>query len=189
MMQELSDKKVAIVIAPEKFRDEEFVQPHAALNLAKADITVVSREVGKCYGTRGSVVHARMALNEAAEKDWDAVIFVGGAGSATYTDDPVAQGLALRTNERGKLVGAICKAPTILAHAGLLRGVEATSFIDDQDDLRQHGVKVLGMPVVETEVNGAPVITANGPQAAFAFGQAVVNNLRGPLDPFGFPLA
>lgn len=187
-MQELSDKKVAIVIAPDKFRDEEYAQPHASLNLAKADITVVSRAVGKCYGTRGSVVHARMTLDEAANQDWDAVVFVGGAGSATYTDDPVAHALALRTNERGKLVAAICKAPTILAHAGLIRGAQATSFPDDQDDLRAHSVKVQSAPVVETQVNGAPVITANGPQAAFAFGQAIVNTLRGPLDPFGFAL-
>ena len=184
-MRELSDKKVAIVIAPEQFRDEEYAQPHAALNLAKADVTTVSRAVGKCYGTRGSVVHARMTLDDAVKQDWDAVVFVGGAGSATYTDDPIAHELALRTNERGKLVAAICKAPTILAHAGLIRGVEATSFVDDQDDLREHGVKVTSYPVVEAEVNGAPVITANGPQSAFAFGQAIVNSLRGPYDPFG----
>lgn len=185
-MQDLKDKKVAIVIAPEKFRDEEFAQPHASLNLAKADVTVVSREVGKCQGTRGSVVHARMALADAANQDWDAVVFVGGTGSATYTDDPLAHALALRTNERGKLVAAICKAPTILAHAGLLRGIDATSFPSDQDDLRAHGAKVSGQPVVEAEVNGAPVLTANGPQSAFAFGQAVVNALRGPADPFAF---
>ncbi len=187
-MQELSDKKVAIVIAPDHFRDEEYAQPHASLNLAKADITVVSLQEGKCYGTLGSVVHARMSLADAANRDWDAVVFVGGSGAGVYMDDPIAHALALRTNERGKLVAAICKAPTILAHAGLLRGAEATSFPDFHDDLRAHGVKVSQAPVVETEVNGAPVITANGPQSAFAFGQALVNSLRGPLDPFNFTL-
>lgn len=186
-MRPLDDKKVAIIIAPENFRDEEYAQPHASLNLAKADLTVVSRNVGPCQGSRGSVVHARMTLDDAAKQDWDAVVFVGGAGSATYTDDPIAHALALKTNERGGLVAAICKAPTILAHAGLIRGVEATSFIDDQDDLRAHGVKVSNSPVVQAEVNGAPVITANGPQAAFAFGQALVNALRAPLDPFATP--
>jgi protease I len=185
-MLELSDKKVAIVIAQEKFRDEEFAQPHASLNLAKADVTVVSREVGKCYGTLGSVVHSRMSLADAAKLDWDAVVFVGGAGAGDYMDDPLAHSLALRTNERGCLVAAICKAPTILAHAGLLRGAEATCFPDYCDDLREHGVKVQNAPVVETKVNDAPVITANGPQSAFAFGQAVVNSLRAPLDPLAF---
>ena len=185
-MMQLSDKKVAIVIAPDQFRDEEYAQPHASLNLAKADITVVSREVGKCYGTRGSIVHAKMALDDAAKLDWDAVVFVGGAGAGTYMDDPIAHSLALRTNERGGLVAAICKAPTILAHAGLIRGVEATCFPDFEDDLRAHGVKVQPSPVVTTEVNGAPVITANGPESAFAFGQAIVNKMRGPYDPFAF---
>lgn len=187
-MKDLQGKKVAIVIAPDQFRDEEYAQPHASLSLAGADIVVVSRQVGKCYGSRGGIAHAKMSLADAAESDWDAVVFVGGQGSATYTDDPLAHSLALRTNERGGLVAAICKAPTILAHSGLLRDAEATSFPDDQDDLRAHGVKVRTSPVVQTEVNGATVITANGPEAAFAFGQEVVNALRGPVDIFGFPL-
>jgi protease I len=188
MMKDLSDKKVALVIAQNQFRDEEYAQPHAALNLAKADITVVSRNAGICHGTLGSIVHARMPLSEAVNNEWDAVVFVGGSGAGDYMDDPLAHALALHTNERGNLVAAICKAPTILAHAGLLRDAEATSFPDFHDDLRQHGVKVRDAAVVETEVNGAPVITANGPQSAFPFGQALVNALRGPVDTFGFPL-
>ena len=187
-MKDLSDKKVAIVIAPDQFRDEEYAQPHASLNLAKADVTVVSTEVGKCYGTRGSIVHARMSLVDAANQDWDAVVFVGGSGAGVYAEDPLAHSLALRTHERGCLVAAICKAPIILAHAGLLRGVEATSFPDYHDELRQYGAKVLTSPVVQTEVDGAPIITANGPESAFAFGQDIVNTLRGPYDPFGLGL-
>ena len=180
-MKDLSDKKVAIVIAPDQFRDEEYAQPHASLNLAKANVTVVSVAVGKCYGSRGSIAHARMSLADAAAQEWDAVVFVGGEGAGIFAEDPL-------THERKGLVAAICKAPIILAHAGLLRGVEATCFPSYQDELRQYGAKVSTSSVVQTEVDDAPVITANGPEAAFAFGQDIVNTLRGPLDPFGFGL-
>lgn len=185
-MRELSDMNVAILIAPKDFRDEEFIQPHAALHLAQANITVVSTEEGKCYGMNGSVVFARMALAEAVEKDWDAAVFIGGGGCSIYIDDPLAQQLAVKTAEAGKPVAAICMAPEILAHAGLLKGVEATVFESYEGDLAEHGAIVTGDVVTESKntINGAPIITGNGPTAAFAFGQAVVNSLRAPLDPW-----
>lgn len=46
--------------------------------------------------------------------------------------------------------------------------------------------KVTTAPMVKVEVNGAPVVTAKGPQSVFAFGQTFANALRGSLDPFGF---
>lgn len=185
-MRELSDMNVVVLIAPKDFRDEEFAQPHAALTLAKANVTVASVEEGKCYGKLGSIVHARMSLADAVEKDWDAVMFVGGNGCSVFVDDPLAQQLAMKTAEAGGVVSAICMAPMILSHAGLLKGVEATVFESYEDDLREHGAIVTGDVVTESKntINGAPIITGNGPAAAFAFGQALVNSLRAPLDPW-----
>lgn len=184
MLATLQGKKVVIVIAPEEFRDEEFAQPHAALNLAGADVTVASVEEGKCYGSRGSVVHATMSLAEASTKQWDAVVFVGGAGGQIYVNDLTAHILARQAVENGAVLAAICMAPAILAHAGILKGLEATAFVDRADELRRYGAIYKEYPVVEAknQVNGAPVITGNGPEAAFAFGQTVVNALRGPMD-------
>lgn len=89
------------------------------------------------------------------------------------------------------MLAAICMAPVILSHAGLLDGVDATVFPDEayEKDLVEHGANLKKQAVVQSEnnINGAPLITGNGPKAAFAFGLQLTNALRGPIDdPFGF---
>lgn len=186
MSTELAGKKVVIVVAPDQFRDEEFAQPHAALKLAGADITIASINPGKCYGSRGSIVHASMALAEASTKHWDAVVFAGGDGGEVYISDLTAHILIRQAVEDGAVLGAICMAPTILAHAGVLKGVDATVYPYYEEEVRRYGANLVDIAVCESAntVNGAPIITGNGPAASFAFGQAVVNAMRGPLDPF-----
>ncbi len=76
----------------------------------------------------------------------------------------------------GKIVAAICIAPSVLAHAGLLRGVRATAFSSQHDDLLAHGALWTGDPVT---VDGA-IITGNGPSAARDLGMAVADALGLP---------
>jgi protease I len=86
-----------------------------------------------------------------------------------FFDDPLAQRLARTQCESGRLLCAICIAPSTLAHAGLLEGVRATAFPSQEIDLRQQGAVWTGAPV---EVDGR-IVTANGPQAATAFGETL----------------
>jgi protease I len=75
-------------------------------------------------------------------------------------------------------VAAICIAPSILAHAGVLDGVRATAWTDRREDLEAHGAVWVDSAVVLGEsATGSPVVTACGPSAAFAFGQALVGVL------------
>ena len=181
----LQDKKVMILIAPEGFRDEEFSQTHAALKGAKADIMVVSTRTGVCHGTLGSVAHAHMLLDDAVNVKRDCLVLVGGAGAAIYIDDKRVEAIARQVAEDGKVLAAICLAPVILSHAGLLDGVAATVYPapNNEEDLLAHGADLRKSAVVEgkNNINGAPVITANGPEAAFAFGLTLTNTLRGPV--------
>lgn len=185
----LQDLNVMILIAPERFRDEEYSQTHAALTGAKANVTVVSSQKAPCTGMRGSIVHAQMALDDAVKQKWDCLAIIGGDGVGVYLDDPRVAKIARQVVDDGKVLAAICMAPVVLAHAGLLDGVDATVFPDPayQQDLRDHGANLQSDAVVEgkNNVNGAPLITANGPKAAFAFGLTLTGVLRGPVhDPW-----
>jgi len=167
---------VLMVIAPEMFRDEEYEHPREVLERRGATVTVASVEPGVCKGRFGLTVIADIALADAHAEEYDAVLFVGGAGASVYFDDPVAQGLATSMFAAGKVVTAICIAPTILANAGLLKGKRATSFPSQEDVLRKAGALYTGNPV-QTE---GKIVTGFGPEAAYGFGEAVADALGLP---------
>ena len=101
--------------------------------------------------------------------------FIGGSGAKEYFNNKYAQGIAKQAAEKKKVLGAICIAPTILANAGVLKGVSATSFPSEESQLRSAGAKYTGSDV---ERDGL-IITGSGPQAATQFGQAIVKALEG----------
>lgn len=166
-------KRVAMLIAQNEFRDEEYLEPYRILVDAGFDVTTVSRTAGECTGKLGAVVTADLALTESTQRSWDAVVFVGGGGAAGYFDDTDAHALAKVTHGDGGLIAAICIAPSILAHAGLLEGVTATAYHSRKDDLIAHGAVWSDDPVVAS----GRIITANGPAAAPGFGEAIVSAL------------
>jgi protease I len=165
--------KVLMVIAPTVFRDEEYALPREILIKAGADVVTASTEPGECIGKLGMTAEATLALDDADPDDYDAILFVGGAGASVFFDDPVAHALAKHAMEDMRVVGAICVAPSILARAGLLEGKRATAFRSQERDLVEHGAVWTGEPVTVS----SRVITANGPEAASEFGRAVAHAL------------
>ncbi|HEY5540477.1 MAG TPA: DJ-1/PfpI family protein [Coriobacteriia bacterium] len=164
---------VVMVIAPTVFRDEEYAEPKAVLEARGANVVTASVQPGECVGRFGLVANATVSVADAAQRPWDAVIFVGGGGAAVYFDDEAAHALARAQAASGEVLAAICIAPSTLAHAGLLGAVRATAFPDREDDLKAHGAIWTGEPVT---VDGR-IITGNGPEAATAFGEAVAEAL------------
>lgn len=172
-------KKVLMVIAPKDFRDEELSETKRVLESAGVKVTVASRTTAESRGMFGARARPDLALDRANAADYDAVVFIGGSGSKAYFDDPVAHSLASRAAGAGRLVGAICIAPSILARAGLLRGRRATVW-DDQGPagpfagaLRAGGATFTG----EDVVRDGKFVTANGPKAAERFGRILVESL------------
>lgn len=167
--------RVLMVIAQDVFRDEEYAQPKQILESRGAEVSTASVHAGNCRGKLGTSAHAGLGIAEARAEDYEAVVFVGGGGAQCFFDDPVAHRLARDAFEAGKVVGAICIAPSVLARAGLLEGVRATAFPSQEADLRAHGAIWTGIPV---ETDGR-IVTASGPEAAAAFGEALALTLEG----------
>jgi protease I len=165
-----------MVIAPAVFRDEEYEHPKEVLEARGAMVVTASRSAGTCTGKLGAMAEATLPLADADAAEYDAVVFVGGSGAETYFDDPIAQELARDAHALGRVVAAICIAPSILARAGLLDSVRATAFGSQEDDLRRHGARWTGSPI---EIDGR-IITANGPAAARDFGVAIADALGLP---------
>ena len=158
-----------MVIAPQVFRDEEYAEPKAVLESRGVRVVTASVAPGECIGRFGLIATADISVADALTQEWDAVAFIGGGGASVYFDDPSAHALAAAQAQRSAPLGAICIAPSTLAHAGLLSGVRATAFPDREEDLRSHGAIWTGDAVT---IDGH-IITANGPEAATAFGEAI----------------
>lgn len=169
----MSGKKVVMIIAFEGFRDEEYRDPKAVLEKAGISITVASSKLGTAKGKFGMPAEVDLTLNQVKAADYDAVLFIGGPGCYEYYNDPAAHKIAQETIKEGKILGAICAAPGILANAGVLKGKKATMFTDD-GTLAKGGATYTGKGV---EIDGK-IITATGPQTAKAWGEAIVKALQ-----------
>ena len=169
----LVGKKVLFIIAPAGFREEELFEPKAVLESAGAQTFIASRKTGTIQGAGGGKASATIALASADATDHDAIVFVGGSGAEAYFNDATAQKIAKDAFDKGKILAAICIAPSILANAGILKGKKATCFSSEAGNLKAKGASYTGQAVT---VDGK-IITANGPGAARQFGQEIAKAL------------
>lgn len=166
MERPLEGKRIVMIIAQKDFRDEELLEPESILDDQGAIVTIASTTMDSVKGMQGEVVYPDMLVGDIKPEEWDAVVFVGGAGASQYWDDSTAHAIAKGAMDAGKVLGAICIAPVTLAHAGLLQGKKATCWQSEGDKLKAKGAEYTG---AEVERDGK-IITASGPEAAISFG-------------------
>ena len=169
-------RRAILVIAPERFRDEELAEPRAALERAGHAVTVVSTRTGTASGMLGARERITASVAEVRAEDCDLLAIVGGAGSPDHLwDHEPLRRLVAAVSAAGKPVGAICLSPPVLARAGVLAGKRATTYPAERAiaELKRGGAQYVREPVVEDGI----VITASGPEAAEAFGQALTTRL------------
>jgi protease I len=166
-------KKALMILAHETFRDEEYDKPRRILEAGGVEVTVASSSLGEATGRFGLKAPVDILVKDAAEADYEAIVYIGGGGAREYFNDPAAQKLARDFDASGKIVAAICIAPHILAAAGVLKDKRATCFPSESGALKQYGAEYSGTAV---EIDGR-IITAVGPEAAEDFGEAVLEAL------------
>jgi protease I len=161
-----------IILAQSGYQDHEYAGTRSGLESAGYAITIGSSAVGTCTGKGGSSEEATIALSDVDVSTFDKVAFVGGPGAAAFIDDSDAHRIARDTVSQGKILGAICIAPTILARAGVLKHKKATVWDSGGEQaalLEGEGAYYTGESVT---VDGN-IVTANGPPAAEEFGQVL----------------
>ncbi|MBQ9990329.1 MAG: DJ-1/PfpI family protein [Lachnospiraceae bacterium] len=77
-------------------------------------------------------------------------------------------------HQEGKMIAAICAAPTIFGHLGLLEGEPACCYPGMEGDLT--GAVVTDGPVAR----GRNIITSRGMGTAIDFGLAIIESIQGP---------
>lgn len=168
-------KRAALIVPSRNFRDEEFFETLKALDAASIQRVVASKRIGIIRGFLGGGFEANMLVNQLKVDDYDAFIFIGGAGAVEYVNDPVALNLIREAVEKRKIVAATSTAPSILANAGVLKGVKVTAFLSERDILLQSGAVYMGTPVEQD----MKIITCSGPDAVVPFTRALTDAITG----------
>ena len=165
---------VLMIIAPERFRDEELFVTQEELEKAGHTTVMASLVKGICGGSRGGHAVATLTLADIHVEDYDAVVFVGGGGSKVYFANSEALRIAQEMNDSGKVTAAICLAPVILANGGVLKGKRATVAGTEAKTIENKGATYTG-PGVMVDGN---IVTGNGPKSSRLFGQKIVELLE-----------
>ncbi|OGZ18528.1 MAG: hypothetical protein A2175_01060 [Candidatus Nealsonbacteria bacterium RBG_13_42_11] len=177
----LEDKNILMVIAFKDFRDEEYFIPQQLFLVSGADVKTASDEKGTAIGAEGGSVPIDFLIKEVDLSAFDAVVFIGGAGTLERLDNEDSYKLAQKTIQQDKVLAAICIAPVVLAKAGVLEGKKATVWSSPLDE---SAIKILqdnGAIFEEAKaiVADGKIITGAGPEIAEGFGMKIIEVLTG----------
>lgn len=172
----LKDKNILMIIAHENFRDEEYEIPKGIFERLGAKVIVASSDTTIAKGMIELTVKPDTLISQIDPIDFDAIIFVGGIGAEEYFDNETAHMIADSAYKAGKILGAICIAPMILAKAGVLRDKKATVWKSNEtvENFKKYNVQYTNLPVVRS----GKIVTANGPRAAKHFAEEIVILLK-----------
>lgn len=166
---------IAVLLA-EGFEEIEALAVVDILRRARLETVMAGVEGSTVCGSHGIAVMADLTIDRLEEDKLQAVILPGGLpGTTNLEKSPAVRRLLESAASRGLWIGAICAAPSLLGHLGLLRGRKAVCFPGYEADLE--GAQPVDRPVV-TDGN---IITAKGAGAAIDFGLELAARLASPV--------
>ena len=164
--------KKALVILAEGFEEIEAVTPIDLLRRAGISVTVAGLSSITVKGARGIPICADSILDSCKEDAFDALILPGGQpGTTNLASSSTVLEMVRKSAHDGRLIAAICAAPSVLGKAGILQGKKATCYPGIEDALI--GAELQDSLVV---VDGN-LITSRGAGTAIAFSLQIIRYL------------
>lgn len=143
------------------------------LRRAKIDVCTVGVTGKTVMSSHNISVTADITADEFKPENLEAVVLPGGMpGTLNLEANGTVQQTIDYAVDNNKFVCAICAAPSILGHKGLLKGKEAIAFPGFEDDLT--GALISEKYVV----TDGKFITARGAGVAVDFGLEIVKQLE-----------
>ena len=156
------------------FEEVEALTPVDVLRRGGVDVKTVGIGGKTITGSHHIPVTADLSEDEVDFAALSGVVLPGGMPGTKNLDasETVKKALAA-ANEKGALIAAICAAPSVLGHNGLLKGKRATCFPGFESELT--GATLCD----DLAVTDGNVVTGKGAGAALPFALALLAYLKG----------
>ena len=173
----MRSERVLLIVAFKDFQPVEFSNTKEELTNAGIVVDVASNKSGEAIASDGTKVKVDMKLIDVCVEKFDGIFIIGGPGALEHLNNDETLRIMRDAKAQGKLFGAICISPRILAEAGLMISHEATGWDGDGklgEIYKKFDVVYKKQPVV---IDGN-IITASGPSAAEEFGKTIVKKIK-----------
>ena len=166
-------KRVLIPLAP-GFEEIEALAVVDILRRAGAEVLLAGTVDGPIEGRNKIKILADTSLDSVKEQDFDMIVLPGGAvGTENLKKDPRIKDIVERLYKKGRLITAICAAPTVLSAIGITAGKTVTSHPTVRTKLQREKLSE------ERVVVDGNIITSQGPGTAIEFAFKLVEILFG----------
>lgn len=168
----MTDKKVYVFLA-EGFEVTEALSTVDVLRRAHLDVTTVSISSSlEVMSSNQILVTADRLFTDGTLSDADAIVLPGGMPGTLNMEQFIPLiSLIKDYYKAGKIIAAICAAPSILGHLGLLHGEEAIAYPGFEESLS--GASVSNKSVVRSH----QFITARGMGVSQQFALKIIETL------------
>ena len=164
--------RVLTLLAP-GFEEIEAITVIDLLRRAEIEVTVAGLEDESVTGAHGIVVKPDQFYHHIDPLDYDILFLPGGQpGTDNLKNDPLILQWIKDFYNSGRLVTAICAAPTALLEAGILEGRRVTSYPGEKD-------KFVGSIYLEDAVvEDGTIITSRGVGTAIPFALHLITRIK-----------
>ncbi|MBE0449619.1 MAG: DJ-1/PfpI family protein [Clostridia bacterium] len=168
---------MVVVFFAEGFEEVEALGTVDVLRRAKIDVKMIGIQSMTVKGSHGINVGMDGVFEDLGSvDDLECIVLPGGMPGTDNLKANDKVGKWLKNAEaNGKYIAAICAAPIVLAHFGIMKGKKFTCYPGYEKDLPNH------VHVSESVVTDGKLITARGVGVALEFGLEIVKHLKNPI--------
>ncbi|RUM90200.1 MAG: DJ-1 family protein [Thermodesulfatator sp.] len=166
-------KNAVIILAP-GYEELEAVAVVDILRRGGVDIKIAAAGMSPVPSARDVKIEPDITLDQARTSVFDLIVLPGGIDSTeTLASDKTVVAMLENQLDNGRLVGAICAAPTVLDRHGLSKGKVICCHPVCRDAVRQSTLSE------ERVIEDGQIITSQGPGTALEFAFRLLERLEG----------
>ena len=171
----MGKNKLAYILSADGFEETEALTPSDMLKRGGIEVVLVSiGEEKERVSSHGVTVVADQTLADGLSEDYDLLVLPGGMpGTTNLRNSERVRAEVLKAAAQGKLIGAICAAPSVLGGLGLLKGRKATCYPGFEEQL------IGAIYTRQGVITDGHITTARGVGFAIDMGLELVNLLQG----------